>query len=220
MTTTKRKPAHALLALLGAALLTSGSAHTVLAQPAQHAAPAAITPAPTEQAQEQARKNAAKPKTAKKPQEPAKNESVFDQQIREGKITTCGKVFGVLGRGLTEGFVYSVRSQWNAQAVNSHAIQSLVALKPPTGTPAEQQAGAGILFTAPVGKSCEGSLVRVMPLSKNCVEIAAELTKANGHNSSLGDLPVMAMPNGAQIMLIPSDKTCIAVTVVQAASAE
>ncbi|MCL2713571.1 MAG: hypothetical protein FWD68_02990 [Alphaproteobacteria bacterium] len=143
------------------------------------------------------------------------SESVFDQQIREGRIDTCAKVFGVLGRGLTDGYSYAVRSQWNAQAVNGHAIQSLVALRHPS----VQQTGAGIVFTAPVGRSCEGSVVRVTPIQKNCVEVAADLAKSNGRNIPLGDLPLVAMPNGSQIMLLPSDRICISVTVLRAATA-
>jgi len=143
------------------------------------------------------------------------SESVFDQQIREGRIETCATVFGVLGRGLTDGYSYSVRSQWNGEAVNGHAIQSLVALKHPSA----HQTGAGIVFTAPVGSSCEGSLVRVTPIPKNCTEVAADLVRSNGRNNPLGDLPLVLMPNGTQIMLVPADRTCISVTVLRAATA-
>jgi len=142
-------------------------------------------------------------------------ESVFDQQIREGRIDTCATVFGVLGRGLTDGYSYAVRSQWNADAVNGHAIQSLVALRHPS----EQQTGAGIVFTAPVGRSCEGSLVRVTAIQKDCAAVAADLARYKGRNNPLGDLPLVLMPNGTQIMLVPANKTCISVTVLRVATA-
>jgi hypothetical protein len=57
----------------------------------------------------------------------------------------------------------------------------------------------------------------VTPVPRSCPDVAAKLTQSNGKNSSLGNLSVSAMPNGAQVMLIPNDKACVTVTVFRAA---
>ena len=154
--------------------------------------------------------------------------SLFDRQVRESKIHTCATVFSALGNGLTASAPYSVRSQMNAAASNNHSIQSLVILNPPSATPAQQpssqqsqgQPNAGIVFAAPIGKACEGQLVRVTPALMSCPDVAAQLIKAKGQDSPIGGLTTIAMPNGSQVMLIPvEDNICVSVTVLRAATA-
>jgi hypothetical protein len=152
------------------------------------------------------------------PQQAGQQPTVFDDHARQGNIVTCANLFGTLGRGLATNSTYTAQSQWDAKAGNSHSVQSLVALTPSPATPssAAQQA-AGIVFAAPVGSSCEGNLVRVTPRTESCPTVAAELAKLNGQNGALGDLSTIALPNGAQVVLIPFGNACVAVTALRVA---
>lgn len=152
------------------------------------------------------------------PQQAGQQPTVFDEHARQGNITTCANLFGTLGRGLAMNSTYTAQSQWDAKAGNSHSVQALVALAPNQASPgsANQQA-AGIVFAAPVGSSCEGNLVRVTPRTESCSTVAAELAKLNGQNGALGELATIALPNGAQVVLIPSGNACVAVTALRVA---
>ncbi|MCL2716471.1 MAG: hypothetical protein FWD68_18365 [Alphaproteobacteria bacterium] len=147
---------------------------------------------------------------------PAQPPSVFEDHVRQSKIVTCAKMFTALGRGMSDNFSYAAQSQWDSKAGNAHAIQSLVALKPAPNAPS-QQLDAGIVFAAPIGSGCEGHLVRVTPVTTSCQDVAAQLARSEGKNTPLGDLSVSAMPNGAQVMLIPFEKSCVTMTVLRAA---
>jgi hypothetical protein len=152
------------------------------------------------------------------PQQAGQQPTVFDEHARQGNIATCANLFGTLGRGLATNSNYTAQSQWDAKAGNSHSVQSLVALAPnqaPQGSAAQR--AAGIVFAAPVGSSCEGNLVRVTPSAESCPTVAAELAKLNGQNGTLGDLATIALPNGAQVVLIPFGNACVAVTALRVA---
>ncbi|MBR1203364.1 MULTISPECIES: hypothetical protein [unclassified Bradyrhizobium] len=152
------------------------------------------------------------------PQQAGQQPTVFDEHARQGNVATCANLFGLLGRGLATNSNYTAQSQWDAKAGNSHSVQSLVALAPiqaPQGSAAQR--AAGIVFAAPVGSSCEGNLVRVTPSAESCPTVAAELAKLNGQNGTLGDLATIALPNGAQVVLIPFGNACVAVTALRVA---
>jgi hypothetical protein len=167
------------------------------------------TPQPAEPAQ-----NAAAPPPAVPP--PGPTPSIFDEHARQGKIVTCANVFGALGRGVAGASVFTAQTQWDSKAGDAHAVESLVALNGDPNNPAQN--AAGVVFAAPNGHSCEGTLVRVTPAKDNCATMAAALAKVNGRTGALGDLTVMALPNGAQVMLVPFGEACVAVTTLRASS--
>lgn len=185
--------------------------------PAKKPAAAAAKPQPHKQGPQEAQTPAAA--AASVPQQQAGQQpTVFDDHARQGNIATCANLFGLLGRGLATNSNYTAQSQWDAKAGNSHSVQSLVALAPnqaPQGSAAQR--AAGIVFAAPVGSSCEGNLVRVTPSAESCPTVAAELAKLNGQNGALGDLATIALPNGAQVVLIPFGNACVAVTALRVA---
>ncbi|WP_298371642.1 hypothetical protein [uncultured Bradyrhizobium sp.] len=185
--------------------------------PAKKPAAAAAKPQPHKQRPQEAQTPAAA--AASVPQQQAGQQpTVFDDHARQGNIATCANLFGLLGRGLATNSNYTAQSQWDAKAGNSHSVQSLVALAPnqaPQGSAAQR--AAGIVFAAPVGSSCEGNLVRVTPSAESCPTVAAELAKLNGQNGALGDLATIALPNGAQVVLIPFGNACVAVTALRVA---
>lgn len=179
-----------------------GRAETSAAErKAPPAAAAAAEPAaaPASKAQDQA---AAQPA--------ADTASIFEAHAQEGKFGTCSGLFTQLGRGVVADETYTAKSQWNTKAANAHAVASLVALDGAASAPGQRS--AGMVFAAPVGRSCEGTLVRVTPVKAPCQAVATELVNQNGQPGTLGDLPMVAMPNGAQVVLVPLDESCVAMT--------
>jgi len=213
-----------ILVLLGAAVVTYVVVGTVTAQTTSALAkPHGARAAPL---QLQARKPLVKPASVTRPRAavesrpvaaaPAAAEpgTVFDDHIRQSRIVRCARMFGALGRQVSANSAYTAQSAWDSGSGNDHSIQSLISLVPPPNAPT-RQLEAGIVFAAPVGSSCEGHLTRVTPVAENCGEVAARLVTSQGQNSVLGDLSVLAMPNGAEVMLIPFNQSCIAVTVLR-----
>ncbi|UFX46622.1 hypothetical protein HAP47_0008100 [Bradyrhizobium sp. 41S5] len=187
------------------------------AAPAPARKPAAAKPQPHKQRPQEAQTPPAAAASVP-PQQAGQQPTVFDEHARQGNVVTCANLFGTLGRGLATNSNYTAQSQWDAKAGNSHSVQSLVALAPiqaPQGSAAQR--AAGIVFAAPVGSSCEGNLVRVTPSAESCPTVAAELAKLNGQNGTLGDLATIALPNGAQVVLIPFGNACVAVTALRVA---
>ncbi|MHC2256082.1 cytoskeletal protein RodZ [Bradyrhizobium embrapense] len=213
------------VAALGAAGVVVYAQQTQPA-PLQPAAPAPAKK-PAAAAKPQPHKSQPRPQEAQTPaaaaasvpqQQAGQQPTVFDDHARQGNIATCANLFGLLGRGLATNSNYTAQSQWDAKAGNSHSVQSLVALAPnqaPQGSAAQR--AAGIVFAAPVGSSCEGNLVRVTPSAESCPTVAAELAKLNGQSGALGDLATIALPNGAQVVLIPFGNACVAVTALRVA---
>jgi len=151
---------------------------------------------------------------AAQPQQGVQQPTVFDEHARQGNVVTCANVFGALGRGVAANTTFTAQTQWDAKAGNAHSVQSLVALSPTNNSALR---AAGVVFAAPVGSACEGNLVRVTPSAESCPAVAAELSRLNGQNGTLGDLATLSLPNGAQVMLIPFGNACIAVTALRIA---
>lgn len=147
---------------------------------------------------------------------PEQQQTLFDEQARQGSITTCGRVFGALGRGVAANSTFTAQTQWDSKAGNAHSVQSLVAINPARNGEALQRS-AGVVFAAPVGLSCEGTMVRVTPSGESCQNIGAELTKQNGRTTALGDLSLTTLPSGVQVMLVPFGNACVAVTALRLA---
>jgi len=146
---------------------------------------------------------------------PAAAPTVFEDHAKQAKIGACGNVFAALGRGVAADASYSAQSQWNTSAADAHSIEAIVALN---GSPSTQGLpAAGVVFASPVGRSCEGTLVRVTPVKASCQAVGTELVNQKGQTGAIGELPLVTMPNGAQVMLVPLDDNCVAVTSLRAA---
>lgn len=179
--------------------------------------PAATAPArpapPARERPAQAQQGAQKP-AAPAPAQPA---TVFEEHARQAKMTTCAQVFAGLGRALAADSTYTAQTQWDTKTANAHSVQSLVALSGGGNNPGAR--AAGVVFAAPLGQTCEGTLVRVTPTEASCQALAADLLKINGQKGALGELELVALPNGAQVMLVPFGNACIAVSTMRAAAA-
>ncbi|MGO4128566.1 hypothetical protein AB4Z01_29525 [Inquilinus sp. YAF38] len=185
------------------------------AQAADARKPATEAPKAQEQAAQNQQPAAAQQQAAAANTTATATATVFDEHVKQAKIGACGNVFSALGRGVAADASYSVQTQWNTKAADAHAVESIVAL---AGGPSTQGLpAAGVVFTAPVGRSCEGTLVRVTPVKASCQAVATQLVdQEKGQTGMLGDLPLVSLPNGARVVLMPIDGNCVAMTSLRA----
>ncbi|MGO4319717.1 hypothetical protein AB4Z23_27850, partial [Agrobacterium sp. MCAB5] len=77
---------------------------------------------------------------------------------------------------------------------------------------------AGMVFASPIGEACEGTMVRIAPFPKKCVDVPPILPAGSVQAVALGQIPVYNLPDkGGQVLLLPSDQSCIIISVSQAA---
>lgn len=148
--------------------------------------------------------------------DPALPKTPFVEHARQAGIKTCGTVFPILGQLLANGAEYKVQTQWHDTEPDKHSMQALVGMN--YSTPTYSGPAAGVVFASPNGTACEGSMVRVAPFPKKCTDMPAALPAGSTLASTLGSILVYnAANNGGQVLLLPSDQSCIVISVTQAA---
>lgn len=138
--------------------------------------------------------------------------SPFLAHAKEAGVKTCATVFPVLGQLLASGAEYTVQSEWNKKEPDQHPMQALVGLDYKTG--GDTGLGAGLVFAAPNGSSCDGTMVRVTPIAMSCDSLPATFPKGSQLTRNLGKSSVYILGNnGGQALLLPSGASCIVLSV-------
>lgn len=139
----------------------------------------------------------------------------FLAHARQAGLKTCESVFPALGEVLVSGTQYNVQSDWDSDKPDSHAIRSLVGMEIKSAN--YTGSAAGVIFASPNGQGCEGIMMRVVPFPLNCKSLEDKLPRGSVIISNLGRSPVYALPdNGGQLLLVPSDKACVVISLLQA----
>lgn len=141
--------------------------------------------------------------------------NVFDQHLLRSGIYACADMFGRLGSKLTSGAPYAVHSRWSEETGDGLGdITALVgmALPGPDGKPG--MPAAGIVFSAGAeGRGCAGQFVRVTTVAATCTAFA----KGRPHGATLGpaleNLTTIELPSGEDVVLLPVQGSCVAITV-------
>jgi len=142
--------------------------------------------------------------------------STFLDHVKQAGIKSCGTVFPILGQLLANGTEYNAQSQWHSTEPDKHVVQALVGMK--YATSAYSGPAAGFVFASPTGSACEGSMVRIAPFPRKCADIPATLPPGSTLANTLGPIPVYNIANqGGQVLLLPSDQSCIVISVANAA---
>jgi hypothetical protein len=137
------------------------------------------------------------PARAEAAADPALPDSPFLQQRQAGGCTSLLEVFPVLGQVLTNGTKFGVKSSWNDQAADKYPMQALVGMD--YATTQYNGPAAGVIFAAPTGSACEGTMVRVVPFAKPCASVPAMLPPNSKISDNLGQFAVYvsaASPTG------------------------
>ena len=154
--------------------------------------------------------------TAETKADPVLPSTPFLEHVKQAGIKTCGTVFPILGQLLADGTEYNVQSQWHNAEPDKHSVQALVGMNYATSN--YSGPAAGLVFASPNGAACEGSMVRVAPFPRKCADMPATLPSGSTLASTLGPIPVYNIANnGGQVLLLPSDQSCIVISVTQAA---
>jgi len=139
----------------------------------------------------------------------------FLQHAKQAGLQSCSTVFPVLGALLTNGTQYNVQSLWNSEAADKHAVQALVGMN--YATQGYSGPAAGVVFAAPVGSGCEGSMVRVAPFTASCSDISAKFPNGSKLVNNLGQISVYELGNdGGNAMLLPTGNSCVVISVASA----
>jgi len=147
---------------------------------------------------------------------PALPETPFLDHAKKAGLTTCGRVFPMLGQLLGNGAQYNVQTDWDGTEPNKHSVQALVGLN--YASQSYSGPAAGIVFASPVGSACEGGMVRIAPFPKKCQDVPAGFPQGSTPAPNLGQVSVYNLASdGGQVLLIPSGESCVVVSVARGA---
>lgn len=142
----------------------------------------------------------------------------FLQHAKQAGLQTCSTIFPALGELLTNGTQFSIQSAWNSEAPDKHVVQALVGMD--YATESYSGPAAGVVFAAPTGSACEGTMMRVAPFSASCADIPAVFPQGSKLTNNLGKIAVYELGgNGGNALLLPTGNTCIVISVASAAHA-
>ncbi|RWC29672.1 MAG: hypothetical protein EOS27_14590 [Mesorhizobium sp.] len=147
---------------------------------------------------------------------PALPDTPFLEHVKQAGVQACSTVYPVLGQILTTGTKYSVKSLWNDEAADKHAVQAFVGMD----YASERYSGpaAGIVFASPTASGCEGAMVRVAPFASPCADIPSILPQGSKITDHLGQVEVYELGgNAGEALLLPTGKSCVVISVASAA---
>ncbi|ADV11153.1 hypothetical protein AB0V79_13440 [Mesorhizobium ciceri] len=147
---------------------------------------------------------------------PVLPDTPFLEHVKQAGVQACSTVYPVLGQILTTGTKYSVKSLWNDQAADKHAIQAFVGMD----YASERYSGpaAGIVFASPTATGCEGAMVRVAPFASPCADIPSILPQGSKITDHLGQVEVYELGgNAGEALLLPTGKSCVVISLASAA---
>lgn len=148
--------------------------------------------------------------------DPSLPNTPFLAHVKQAGLSACSTVFPVLGQLLTEGSTYNVQTKWQNSEPDKHAVQALVGLD--YATQGYSGPAAGIVFAAPNGAACQGTMVRITPFPNACSEIPAAFAQGSRLENTLGQVAVYELANnGGQVLLVPSGNACTVVSIAVAA---
>jgi hypothetical protein len=137
--------------------------------------------------------------------------AVFRDQANKVGARSCADVYEALGQGLTRGAAFSVKTEADQTAPDSHLVRGLLGLaydQPDLKGPA-----GGVVVAAPGQGGCEGYLVRVAPFQKPCAEVVSLLPAGStAAPALLGVWQYQLAGTQGQALMIPSGSTCVVVT--------
>jgi len=150
------------------------------------------------------------------PQPGAGEPDPFTVHGRQYGLKACGNIYAALGKALTDGSQFAVQTQVAKSDADKHAVQGTVGLAYKSDGTGYSGPAAGVVFVAPVGQTCEGTGVRVVPLSQNCQAAASLLPAGSKPQTPLSGISVYGLTSGGQVMLFPSGNGCVAISILRA----
>lgn len=143
--------------------------------------------------------------------------NAFQEQAARLGVRQCANLFATLGQGATNGAAYAVQVQANRAAPDAHAAIGVAGIT--YDQPNYKGSAAGVVLVTPVGKGCEGTMVRVAPFQASCQEVVRQFPAGSSVATTLSGTPLYNLGgNQGQALLVANGAGCVVVTVVPAAA--
>lgn len=155
-----------------------------------------------------------KPKANTEVAQPDESTNLFLKHAADAGVSACAGVYASLGKALTNGNPFMLQTQSAKENANVHSLQGVVGMSYRSETGYDGLA-SGLVFAAPVGNSCEGHMVRVVPVPESCQTITGRLPQGSTPLPVLGGIPIYALPGDGQAMLVPAGTGCIAISIAR-----
>jgi len=154
--------------------------------------------------------------SANTPAQAPQSADAFRQQADKLGVRQCANLFSALGQVVTLGSTYAVQAQADGKAPDKHPVQGVAGIA--YNTPGYSGQAAGVVMAAPVGKSCEGQLVRVAPFQQSCAEVIKLFPQGSTAAGNLSGVPLYNLGgNQGQAMMIANGPSCVVVTIARVA---
>lgn len=137
--------------------------------------------------------------------------NLFENQASKLGARQCAVLYAALGRGLTQGAAFGIKTETNKESPDTHLVQGLVGMT--YNLPDLKGQAGGAVLAAPTAEGCEGYLVRIAPFQKPCTEVVASLPAGSvGEQMLSGVAQYRLGGNQGQALMIPSGSTCVVVS--------
>lgn len=137
--------------------------------------------------------------------------NLFQDQAGKLGARKCASLYAALGRGMTQGAAYTLKTETSKEAPDAHMVQGVVGMA--YNLPDLKGPAGGIVLATPMPKGCEGYMVRVAPFQKPCAEVLRLLPAGSVEEQRLSGVPQYRLGgNQGQALVIPSGSACVVVT--------
>ncbi len=150
------------------------------------------------------------PGTSKPPQA---QPDPFSTTIADAGVKTCAATYAGLGKALAAGTQYTVQTQTSKVDADHHSVRGVVGMSYGPSNKGYSGPAAGLVFAAPVGQRCEGAIVRVVPFPQPCQTVVASQMPGVKPEQSLAGTQIYPSSDRGQIVLIPANQNCVAITI-------
>ena len=154
------------------------------------------------------------PQPAPAPQPSPATADLFTQQAGQVRASTCAGLYAALGNAATAGSAYTLRTEADRDAPNVHPVQGTVGMT--YDLPDMRGRAAALVSVAPVGNTCEGQFVRVVPFAVNCSQVLRDFPAGSKPVGDLSGVPFYQLGGGGgQALTIPNGENCVVISIVQ-----
>ncbi|MPR64362.1 hypothetical protein D7027_21560 [Ochrobactrum intermedium] len=147
-----------------------------------------------------------------------KDDNPFQNHVLQARMKACATAFPAMGNLLTQNSQFMVQTKWNKQNPDQHMTQALVGMR--YDSPDYKGPSIGIMVAAPINGNCETNAVRVTPFDMSCEEVVQRFMGNSTMSSRLQELPIYDTDDGSQVVMVPSGKNCVAVSVAYSDNAD
>lgn len=140
--------------------------------------------------------------------------NLFAQQASQLHANTCAKLYTTLGDLAVAGATYSLKTEADRASPDAHSVRGTAGMT--YNLAGLKGQAAALVSAAPLGNSCEGQFVRVVPFRSDCQQLLRDFPAGSKSTGNLSGVTMYDLgPNRGQALVIPSGATCVIVSIFQ-----